>query len=193
MTDQELNNIWTSSTKNQTITIDNSKIIVEIASKLGSFHNSIKNRNRIETGAALLMIPVFIYGAFINPSLISKMALALTVPWLLIVIVKLKKIKKQSPQNFNLPLLEFLKTQKGYLIKEMNLLKTVTYWYILPPMILGSIHIWDSSSNLTELATRLLILWAVGAFISYLNKRALRKNIAPLIVETENTIKSLNT
>lgn len=193
MTDQELNNIWKSSENSTSIAVDHTKIIVEIASKLGSFHNSIKNRNRREIGVALFLLPVIIWLAYISPLLASKIITLLAIPWLFLVIFKLKKVKSQGPQNFNLPLLEFLTEQKSYLKKEKALLQNIAYWYILPPMLLETVRICISLSDIKAMTTHLLFTWAIGLVVYLLNKRAVRKDITPLIVETENTIENLKT
>ena len=59
--EDELINIWQSSSNQERIKFEKSKLILEMKSSLDRFHKTIKNRNLRELLAALIVIPIFAY------------------------------------------------------------------------------------------------------------------------------------
>lgn len=70
-------------------------------------------------------------------------------------------------------------------------MNTVLYWYILPPFI-GCVLFWAGKPmNKWMLGACILFALLVNVYILWLNKRAMKRNINPLIDQIDATLKEL--
>ncbi len=133
MDDKNIIDIWKHSVDNLILNIDHATLISELKAKVNKLDRSIRIRNILEIAAALVLIPIFSYWAFQEPSLVFKAGCAITVLWGLYVIYRLISTRNNKPANLeDLPLKMQLVKQKEYLLKEVKLLDQVLYWYIIP-------------------------------------------------------------
>lgn len=133
MDDKNIIDIWKHSVDNMVLNIDHTTLITELKAKVNKLDRSIRNRNILEIAAALIVIPIFSYWAFQQPSIISKVGCVITALWGLYVIYRLISTRNNKPAQIeHLPLKNQLVKQKEYLLKEAKLLNQVLSWYIVP-------------------------------------------------------------
>jgi FtsH-binding integral membrane protein len=149
---------------------------------LNAFEGKLKKRDSLEIIVALVMIPIAIVLAYFANSFLQQLGFGLIVPYCLLVIFQLKRVKKFKTrinpiQSQN----AFLSQSKDYLVKEMNLLKSVLYWYLLPALICATlINLGSDSSQLEQIIT-FVVMVIVFAYIYYLNRKAVKNDFEPLI------------
>jgi hypothetical protein len=191
MLDNELRHIWQSSNKKELIKFNKSELLTDLDSKLESFDKSLKNRDRREIIASIIIILFFGTAIFFIPQTLSRIALLIIVLYGILVIYILKNVRKYRVNNYFLPIKEYLIKHRQYLIKERSLLDNVLYWYILPPTVSAILFFIGRNIEGTRLVINILVVFIINLFIYFLNKRAVKKDFDPLIKKLDITIKNL--
>lgn len=202
--EQELKNIWNNIGSVQEISIDITLLIKELNDKMKSLQKKIQIRDTTEILAAVFLIAVFGYNFYIIPILLMKISCLWLVLWSVYVIYKLVSTKNRlKPGDYHLPLLALLTKQKKVLTEQIDLLKTVPYWYVLPPFI-GTVFfvlgieipdvdnpevleiIWGISILSVFKCIMIIVLAGIFAFVFRLNRRAVRKQLTPLLEDLKS-------
>lgn len=192
MIDEELKKIWQRASEETLIQFNQSKLLTEMEQKLKRFDEKIKQRNQTEFIAALIVIPIFMALAYFSSSTTSRMGAGLIVLFGFVVIFKLWHTRRQKNKiDYTTSLKHQLITAKVYVEKEKKLLKTVLYWYILPPFIGGILFTAGRSTNPWMLGFFILFNILVSGHIWRMNQRAIKKHLNPLIKEIDDTLKEL--
>lgn len=200
--EQEIKNIWNQVTTPK-ITIDTSLLIKQLNKKVNKLHSKIILRDAMEIIAAIFVIYMFGQAFFRIPVLLMKISCLIIVVWALYVIFKFLSTKNRlTKKDYNLPLMSLLKKQRDMLLEQKKMLETVLYWYLAPFFIGTTLFVlgleipegqgWDGLEvfwriNLLHLikAFMVLILIAISYFIYWLNKRAVKKQLQPLLENLE--------
>lgn len=192
MIDEELKKIWQGASEEALIQFNQSRLFIEMEQKLKRFDDDIKHRNYTEIFVAILLIPIFTVVAYSTPYPLSRLGAGLIVLYCFFIIIKLSHTRKQKNKiDYTTTLKQQLITTKTYIEKEKRLLNTVWYWYLLPPFA-GCILFW-AGIPMSKWMLGLLILFAalVNGSIWWLNQRAVKKGMNPLIEEIEATLEEL--
>jgi hypothetical protein len=200
MLDQELKNIWKNANQQELVKFEQSKLMIEMNQQLKKFNKSIKTRDRLEIVAAVIIIPFFVCYAIFIPFILTKIASLLIVLWAVFVIYKLRSIKKYKPVSLHLNCREYIVKQRAYLIKQMNLVDSALYWYILPFVLLFILFIiglpvewsWDlpfcNKNSIWEIVFMVLVF---PISVLHMNKQAVKKQFKPLIKQLDETLNNL--
>jgi len=202
MKEQELKNIWQHEARNPEIAITMDELVHSFKQELNTAHNRVKYRDAREIMVALALTVLFIALAFMAPLLLSKIACVLCALSFLYVINKLRQNREAVVvPKMTTSYRERLSGQHHFITKQMQLLNTVLYWYLVP--ILGSqlLFVWSLGNEgtyvpdgfmaevLTTSLTHKLIMTAVFLILGYYvlrqNKKAVRINWAPLLAKIE--------
>ena len=205
MLEEELKNIWKNSHKIDQIKFETSRLIIELDHRLKTLNKSIKNRDRREIIASILGMFVFGYFLYEVPFITSKIASGIAILWFGYVIYRLKKV-----QQFNKPIAytrsfhEQLNHQKKHLLKQIDLLNNVLYWYVLPPFIMNLIFLFGLKPpetvnwtgflsehipyNTTEKLMFIGFNFLISIGIVWLNKRAVSKTLKPAVDEINKAL-----
>jgi hypothetical protein len=192
MIEDELIKIWQSSPNQERVKFEKSRLMIDVQSSLDRFHKAIRNRDLTETIAAIIVIPVFAYYAYIIPHTATKIASVLIALWAVYVVIKLKKARKSKPGAFTETYQEYLYKTREYLIVQKKLLDTVLYWYILPGFafillfLLGFIGMPEKHNYIIKTGTLSTVL---GVLVYFLNRRAVKKRITPRLEKVDELIK----
>lgn len=192
MIEDELIKIWQSSPNQERVKFEKSRLMIDLQSSLDRFHKAIRNRDLTETIAAIIVIPIFAYYAYIIPHALTKIASVLIVLWAVYVVMKLKQARKSKPGAFTETYQEYLYKTREYLIVQKKLLDTVLYWYILPGFafillfLMGFIGIPEKHNYIIKTGTLSTVL---GVFVYFLNRRAVKKRITPRLEKVDELIK----
>ena len=122
--------------------------------------------------------------------------------WFLFVIYKLRTAQKNSSyKDYSLSIKQQLEQQMLYLEKQANLLDTAFFWYVIPPFALNVLCIfgvlnpedYNWSGWLADLLpyttsdkwSTVALLFVFYAFIAYINHKASRRDIHPIMTDIE--------
>lgn len=199
MLEQELKNIWSGSSQSTQISIEANQLIEELNTRVNDMQKKIRSRDIREISASVIGIIIFAYLFYEIPFLITKLACILSIIWFVYVIFKFRKSKNQNTKiDLSFTMAEQLEQQKALMQRQANLLDSSAYWYAIPPFIINFIFIvglgnpieysWTNriAENILPLSTNLKIGTLVGltffyAFIIWINKRVVAKDINPLL------------
>lgn len=210
MTEQELKEIWLSSSQTERIQVDSSRLVMDLKNKLNHIEKVIRNRDIREIVAAFITIPMFAYFAYDIPFPITRIASILTIVWSVYVIYRFRKLQlSKKNEDLTLPFKAQLENQKINMMTQHRFLDTVLYWYAGPPFLLnvtfilglGNPEIFGFSSDLKEhlpfdSASKITLIVGLAffyAFVVWLNKRAVKKTLNPLIADIQRIQDQLDT
>ena len=202
MTEQELREIWMNSSQVERIQVDLSRLVIDLKNKLNRIEKVIRNRDIREIVAACIGIPMFAYFAYEIPFPITRIASILTVVWSVYVIYRFRKLQlSRKNENLTLPFKSQLENQKTNMLAQHRFLDTVLYWYAGPPFLLNVAFIlgldntatFSYSSGLKEhlpfdSGSKIALIVGLAffyAFVVWLNKRAVKKTLNPLIADIQ--------
>jgi large-conductance mechanosensitive channel len=191
MMEEELIKIWQSSSNQERIKFEKSRLMLNLQTSLDEIHKKIQYRDLREYIAIGIVIPVFAYYAYSVPNLLSKVASFLIIGYALFVALKLRNAKKYKPSAFTETYLEYLHKSKEYLLHQKQLLDSVIYWYILPGIILTMLFalglgVTDRLKPILKVAIANVV---IAISIYYLNKQAVRKELVPRLSKIDELIR----
>jgi len=199
MLEQKLKEIWKNSSQKKHISIETSQLIKELNAKMSSIQKVIRIRDIREISASAIGMLIFIYLLYEIPFPITKLACSLSIVWFAYVIFKLRKSKTQHiTSHLDLSMKDQLADQEAAIQHQADLLDSIAYWYAIPPFIINCIFLlglgnpadynWTNSlaGSILPLTVNLKIVTIIGlaffyAFIIWINKRATRKDIKPIL------------
>ena len=194
MIEDELINIWQSSSNQERLKFEKSKLMIELQSSLGRLNRWWKYRVLVEIVAAIITIPTFAFIAYWVPFTTSKIASALIIIYVVHIIARLLGIKKFKPSDLEENYLEYLKKSREYLEAQRNLLETYNYWGALPlyPILfLFLVGFWEIPSKRYLIIIVYLFMVGIHLFGYILNKRRVKNEIIPRINRIDELIESL--
>ncbi len=191
MLDQDLKNIWQRAGQTEFVNLNEPQLLTQLKPQIESFQKEIATRDAREIQATFLLMPAFAIIAYFVPNTLSKIGAALIIPYCLLVIYMLKQVKKYKVSDFNLPIKDYLKQYYRYVAKEMRLMQTVAFWYILPPAISLTLFFTGLEENKVQLAFTLIALAAAYLGIIMYNFRSVNKDFKPLLARINDQIKAL--
>ena len=186
------------------------QLIIELSSKVNNMQRTIRIRDIREISASVIGIIIFSYLLYEIPFPITKIACASSIIWFVFVIYKFRKSRKQNTTNdLSLSITDQLAHQEVAMQQQAVLLVSSAYWYAIPPFIINFIFIvglenpidyhWTNSlaENLLPLTINFKIVMLIGlallyAFIIWINKRVVTKNINPLLKSIKTMQQQLN-
>lgn len=190
--EDELINIWQSSSNQERIKFEKSKLILEMKSSLDRFHKSVKYRDLHELLGAIIMIPLVAYQIYAIPYTLSKIAAFLIVLLLVFVNIKLKSLNKHKPNTLTNSYIDYLHQCKKYLSLQKKMRETAPYWYILPLITCAVLFILGVITNLEAQILHLIIISVtiIGCviIIYFYNAWIIKKQYIPRLEKMEELI-----
>lgn len=190
MMEEELIKIWQSSPNQERIKYEKSRLMLEVHASLDKFHKAVKYRDLREQIAVAIVVPIFAIGAFIAPTIVSKIACVLIIAWAFYVLYQIRQAKKRKPGTFSDTYLNYLYRTREYLHIQKYLLDNILYWYILPGVFLTMLFtvglgIADRIKPIVKMA---VLNVGLGVATYFLNKRAVTKEIMPRLNKVNELI-----
>lgn len=195
MIEEELINIWQSSPHQEQVKFDKSRLMIDVQSSLDRFHKSMRGLYLRESLAAIIVIPIFLWYAFVIPILITQIASVLIALWAVGLLVFMHKLKKKKPDEHSVSYLEYLRQTKAYLHIQKKLREKIGIWYVGPFMVLC--YLFMLGMMLENSSDKIYILGAAAycsvlGFIIYIfNKRSAKKYVAPKLEKVESLIRTM--
>ncbi|GAA3570381.1 hypothetical protein [Snuella lapsa] len=194
MIEDELIKIWQSSSNQERIKFEKSKLMIELQSSLGRLHRWWKYLELIELISASIGILAFAFYVYFIPFTTTKIASALFVILLINLVVKVLGIKKFKPKDLEENYLEYLKKTRTYLNAQKRLLETAVYWLVLPlyPILLLFFNgLWHIPTTHHVIIITFLAAIGMGVYGYFLNKKRVRNEIIPRLKKLDELIKTL--
>lgn len=193
MIEDELIKIWQSSSNQERIKFEKSKLMIELQSSLKRLDRWWNYIELSETVLAVFGVLLSTFLLFKIPFILTKIALALMIICAVYLIIKYRGIKKFQPSDLENNYLNYLKKNREYLQAQKKFLKTYFYWGILPVypiMLLFTISVWE------KVPVHLIVLInvatiGIGIYGYFLNKKRIKREIAPRISGINELISEL--
>jgi len=193
MIEDELNKIWQSSSNQERIKFEKSKLMIDL-------HSSLKRLDRWWNYLELSETILAVFGVFLSiflffkiPFILTKVALALMIICAVYLIVKYRGVKKFKPSDLEMNYLNYLKKNREYLQAQKKFLRTYVYWGILPVypiMLLFSISVWEKAPMYLIIPINFAAI-GIGIYGYLLNKLREKKEIDPRIIRVNELINEL--
>ncbi len=194
MIEDELIKIWQSSSNEERIKFEKSKLMIELQSSLGRLNRWWHYLELFEVSLAIFGILLSVFLVFWIPFVLTKISIALVLICAIVLILKYKSIRKYKPSDLKENYLDYLKKTKEYLEAQKTFLKTYVYWGILPVypiMLLFTISIWEIAPVYFAIFINIATIW-IGIYGYLLNKKRVKTEIKPRIDRIDELIKQLN-
>lgn len=193
MIEDELIKIWQSSSNQERVKFEKSKLMIELQSSLGGLHRWWKYIEFYEVILAVFGILVGVFVIFKVPFVLLKIATVLIVILAIYLIIKYKSLRGFKPSDLEENYLNYLKKNKQYLEVQKKFLKTYVYWGILPVypiMLLFNISLWDKLP-ISFIVFMNLVTVGIGVYGYFLNKKRIKNEINPRITKVDELINEL--
>tara|TARA_R110002049_G_scaffold231823_4_gene404419 strand:+ start:3780 stop:4370 length:591 start_codon:yes stop_codon:yes gene_type:complete len=194
MIEDELINIWQSSSNQERLKFEKSKLMIELQSSLGRLHRWWKYIELVNVISALITIPAFMFIVYWAPYTSMKIASVLVIVWSIYVGIRMSGVKKFKPSDLEENYLQYLEKTKVYLLAQKRLLETSLNWAILtiyPIILLFFVGIWEKPLARYIAVGAFLALVGLGIHEYYLSKRRVKNEINPRIARVDALIKEL--
>lgn len=191
MTFDDLPSAWQEE-NNSLAAKDREATIATVCRRVERIEGSVIRRDLLETIAALVVI-FFFGGAVVSlNSLVAKIGAGFIVLYALFVIFKLHRTRTvQKPAALDAPVREFCRIELDRLDRQIQLGRSVMWWYIAPGIIgANMVYAGEVGIGIASLAycvVTLLFAWGVYA----LNIRAVAKELVPPRDELANLLGQL--
>jgi len=152
----------------------------------------ILRRDLTESILALAGVVFFGWLAVRSPTVVGKIGCLIAVAWAVLVIAKLWHARHggRRPAG-SLPLDGYLSEERQYLIRQIRLLRSVAWWYISPLLLGVNLEVWANSPSWVFSACYLVATVILGVFIWWLNQRAIRSVLQPMLDEIDRVARQL--
>jgi hypothetical protein len=193
MIEDELIKIWQSSSNQERIKFEQSKLMIELQSSLKRLDRWWNYLELSETVLAVFGILLSTLLIVKIPFILTKIALALMIICAVYLIIKYRGVKKFQPSDLENNYLNYLKKNREYLQAQKKFLKTYFYWGILPVypiMLLFTISIWGKVPIYLIILINLATI-GIGVYGYFLNKKREKKEITPRISRINGLINKL--
>ncbi|WP_462252475.1 hypothetical protein [Ekhidna sp.] len=195
MIEEELINIWRSSPTQEQVKFDKSRLMIDVQSNLDRFHKSMKGLYLRESLAAIIVIPIFLWYAFVIPILITQIASILIAVWAVAILVFMHKLRKKKPDEHSMSYIEYLHKTRDYLTIQKNIREKIILWYVGPCMALCYLFMvgmmLEESSDTTYIIGAAAYCFVLGFVIYYLNIRSAKKYVTPKLEKVESLIQTM--
>ena len=192
--EDELIKIWQSSSNQERIKFEKSKLMIELQSSLSRLHRWWKYLEIVEVVSAIIGILSFSFIVYSTPYITTKIASVLIIIFFINILIQVLGIKKFKPNDLEENYLEYLKKTRKYFEAQKKLLETSVYWVILPIfpiMLLFFVGPWEIPSTRYLIVVIYLVTIGMGIYGYFLNKKRVKNEIKPRIDRVDELIKEL--
>lgn len=181
MEDSTLKQLWLDAGQQQKLEINTGKLIESIHHKVAVLENQIKKRNALEIIVSLFLILQFGWFLLTLPQTLGKVGAAIIIANCILVIFRLIYASKINViENAALEINQHLKDSLQQVRKQIALLNTVLWWYLLPFFIGVICFYYSFPVSFLGKGIYTLLIIALYYYIYYLNKRVVSKTLKPL-------------
>jgi Flp pilus assembly protein TadB len=205
MTFNELQKTWQKETTGPKLAIDSDLLLREVKRNKEAFDSAIFWRDFREVGTAVILVVVFLYGAFKSGERIwvagSFVVLAITCLFVAVFFLVDRRLQKRKDPRHSDPLLACIESSLIKVNHQIWLLKNVFWWYLLPPgagiALFFVVVTWNvykvlhKSRVLLMFGANILIVALIFWGVYWLNQYVVRERLMPRKQELELLLNSL--
>lgn len=206
MTFNELQkNYWQKDATAAKLTIDSDMLIREVKRNKEAFESTIFWRDFREVAVSIIMVGVFLYGAFKSKDNIwvagALVVVALACLYVAVFFLVDRRLQRKKEARHTDPLLACIESSLMQVNHQIWLLKNVFWWYLLPPGAgIALVFIAINVELFRVLPAKLVLpgclfgmLFVVLIFVGvyWLNQFAVRKGLIPRKEELEAMLKNI--
>jgi hypothetical protein len=162
--------------------------IVERSRKLEA---TVRRRDRLETAVALAIAPFFAAVVVLGTSTVGRIGaalLALSCLWIPLWLARARRRFRPAPRDLSLR--AFLSEERGRLLDQRHLLRTILWWYLLP-LGIGVVLLFGSRSSALATAVYAAVVAALYWGIHRLNQRAVATELEPRLAEVDELLRAV--
>jgi len=193
MNDDELKRLWQEQPLSEPA-VSAAQLVSAMQNKMTGFRRLLDARDLRELLGCVLVILIFGYYAF------NERTPVVRVGWLIVIAGSLysawklahaRRITRPAPPGATV--VESLRAELNAVRTQSRLLGSVLWWYLLPPIIGLHVATWGMKVDLPTKITLTLVFVAVYAFVYWLNRRELSKELLPLQAQLQSLLHSAET
>lgn len=192
--EDELIKLWQSSSNQERVKFEKSKLMLELDSSLDRLHRWWKYLELVELISLVIGIISFAFIVYWVPFINVKIASILIIIIGIVTMIQILTLNKRKPNNLEDNYLKHLKRTRAYLKAQKKLLATYFYWGILPLfpiMLLFLFDFWQIPEKRTIIIVTYVGTIALGLYGYFLNKKRIKNEIDPRITKVDALIKEL--
>jgi F0F1-type ATP synthase assembly protein I len=192
MNDEELKQLWHQQELAPPLKVTDTELIDCMKKKMKKFDRDISRRDWRELGACAIAFGAFFYLSLRHPpalSLAGCVVIMLSCVFIAWRLIAARRAHPTVPETASTS--DFLRAEIVKVVRQMQLLQTVLWWYLLPLFI--GLELFELGFHRPdgELFSMLLFNLAIFGFIYWANLRGVRKYFMPLKQELENMLNSV--
>ncbi|HEU4560834.1 MAG TPA: hypothetical protein VFS20_23485 [Longimicrobium sp.] len=165
--------------------------VAAVRARAAGLARDVRRRDRLETGAALVVFPFFAWIAARAPSPVSAVGAVIVMAACVLIPLRLRRAR-HGDVDPALPLAWALRAELARVRAQERLLGSVAWWY-LAPLGIGVILVRVGAPGpQLHKAAYVVSVVALGAGLLFLNLRAVRREVRPLAAELERWLADLD-
>lgn len=193
MTFDDLREQWQESNARSASQRKRELALVSVCRTVEKTNLTILRRDITETVAAVVVIIFFGTAMFSMRSWTAVAGAALIVVWSVFIIYKLNRTHmKNRTKDIDLSVREYFERETRSMDQQIELLRSVLCWYILPGFVGANLVFFGASSSLLASGVYFVATFLLCAGIWWLNQRAVAKDLLPVREEIGAFLDELN-
>ncbi len=186
MNEAELKSLWQKQELQPPVSLPDAEIIDRMRQKLRQFDRNIFRRDMREGVACAVVVGMFLREFFVESAALARTGCIVVIAAAVVIFGKLVvrrhfKTKRGEPDSVK----EFLEKERRKMTREIFLLRSVFWWYLLPLLVGEELFVFGLPRPLANKLVATAVCVAVSGFVYWLNQRAVRKYLVPLQEEME--------
>lgn len=184
----EIGTVWRSQT---TPAIEPARELDALRGRAARLIRAVHWRDRLETGAALVLLPLFAWALVSAPGTVSAIGAAVLVLACIGIPIRLRMARGRTPDPA-LPLIDALRAELARVRAQERLLGSVASWYLAPLCIGVILLVGGGTAPAAFRIGYAIVAVAFFGLLLHLNLGAVRRDIRPIAHELETWIAELD-
>ena len=193
MTFDDLRSSWQENNEESMSAEQREEIVARVCRRVERLGSSICRRDVIETIASVAAVFFFTRFFLRSDVPVAKIGAAIVVAWAVFIIYKLHRTRLvQKRTCLDASVREFCKTEMERLDRQIRLVRSVLWWYIIPPVIGVNLLFFGVTGFGTAAVAYCIVTVLLGWGIYLLNQRAVSKSLVPARDELSDLLHEMN-
>lgn len=181
MDDNTLKQLWLELCQTQKLEINTERLIESISQKVSNLEKMIRRRDQLEIFIAVLMMPIFGWWLITVPQVLAKIGAAIILTNCGLVIFRLIHARRINVKEDAASAIKYnLMVALQRVQKQIGLLNTVLWWYLMPFFIGIICFYYASVISVLSRVVYTIIVAALYGYIYYINKKVVKKKLKPM-------------
>jgi FtsH-binding integral membrane protein len=194
----DLKNDWQKKVQATEVSDEIQETVNMLLDKVNKIDAEIKRRDRLEIGAALVLIPVWVVGLFLSASTIQSVGFVCAILSCLYIPYKMQKAKQVKPAADS-SMRAHLERERKKVLQQKDMLESIVWWYLGPLGVsiafisLGS-NVNASGMPIVSAFTAFYLVAVVALYtgIYFMNKKGVNTKLKPLLENIDKQLGELN-